>query len=730
MAEQQYDMAAGFQTLVKSNEAIASEITALRQTLTASIDMAARFAEPGSGASHGHAATNAPNTGQASPTAGQTTSTGGGPVTFETVRQGAMGLAMGAAFRAAGIPQPTTGTFGPGGRFGGAPAGGAGGQGGNAGGPAGGGGGHGGGGPAPAAGGPAGGGAPPMPPSGGGGGGGGGARPAGGAFGEAALKYIPGVSMVAGGIASMREQADKDNYYRNVEGGTHGNAVGERLREEGYTFGSSMVFDSGEARQAYKGVTRIGYTNRSDQRDGTSRSEALNYVYEGKKSRGQSVDEGLMQLEVASRSLSTSLGTLNTSMENVTESAGKAGVNTEMARKQMLTFMNAGIARGQGAGASGFAEAIVSNNVSYGRDYAARANSGAMYSPEMQYRASSMSGMTQGALANQTRNDPAGALGVYQKVIDQSTNQAGVTPEMKSWIKTKVDAVGGADGLKNQPMLAEQIANDFLDNFGATMDQNAFANVMSNLSGTDFGGDPLLAAKFLVQQTGGNNIAAEAKKNQMQVGLTDSKGKMADGTKNAGVSSSLDKFDELTHTARSDSYIGRSYQSDAAKSYKGGAEKSGKRDPVIEALLQNEDVEGVRGNKTKVEVQAKSGPRVMSLEDAIKEFPNQVAAGKVRIVDGDAKGKDISDLTGGKVDATRDWRSEVGKDTKTGQSTKDFEAEQAKKDKGSGQGSVTRIELTPGAQKLVRIMDTGSGAGAAAAGEPPAFDLSGSPVGR
>ena len=48
-----------------------------------------------------------------------------------------------------------------------------------------------------------------------------------------------------------------------------------------------------------------------------------------------------------------------------------AGVNTEMARRQMLQNMSMGIAKGQGGGAVGFAQAITSTNVSYGRDYAA-----------------------------------------------------------------------------------------------------------------------------------------------------------------------------------------------------------------------------------------------------------------------------------------------------------------------------------------------------------------------
>lgn len=515
--------------------------------------------------------------------------------------------------------------------------------------------------------------------------------------------------MIASGLDEWRSQLDKDNFYRNVEGGSRPNAWGERLREEGYVFGSQMVFGSEEARTAFKGVTRLGYTNRSDQRLGTSREEALNHLYEGKKSRGQSVEEGLRQLQVGSRSLSTDLGELNGALERVSEAAGKAGVNTEMARKQFENLWSAGIARGQGAGAIGIASAITETNVSYGRDYAATVNSAQMYSSNFEYRAASMTGQRAMSLRNKQRTNPVAAMQAFQRNIDMGIESSGqITPAMKDWIKSQVEAVGGPDVLRNQPELANVIASDFLLQFEREIsDPNAFANTIGQLTGQDFGGNIEMAARFLVEQIGGNTMARQAEKHQMEVGKTDLRGRNADGSKNAGVSTSLEKFSELTHSSRADSYVGRSYQSNAAKSYIKGAEKSGQRDAVIEAMLQHDDLEGVKGNKTHVEVQTKSGGRVMTLEEAIKEFPNQVAAGKVRFMDGDAAGKSVADLSGGKVDPTRDWKSEIRKDTKTGESTKDWEKDHKRADQGGGQTNV-RVELTPEAQKLVNAYVVGN----------------------
>lgn len=525
----------------------------------------------------------------------------------------------------------------------------------------------------------------------------------------------------------VRNEMDKDNVYRRIEGGTHGNAIGERLREEGYALGSSMIFSGEEARKAFQSVTAMGYTNRSDQNgQGTSRADALNYLYEGKKSRGQTVEEGISQLEVASKALSTSLGGLNDAMEAVSESAGKAGANTELARKQMLGYMNAGIQRGQGAGAVGFAQTISETNASYGRDYMSRVNSGGMYSRSMRYRAAALSGISAGALTNMERRDPTGAMGVYQKAANVGISGAGVTPAMQQWIKEKVAEAGGATTLRNNPDVADRIAQEFLD-ANPQIEPTAFPGVLGSLTGNDFGGDPVLAARWVVEQVGGNSMADTAKAHQMQVGKTDLSGKMMKGGgQNAGMDKSLDAFSKAT---TSGGFLGTAWgrdQSKATQDYMASARKSGQRDPIIEALLKNDALQGDSGDSTHVEVKTRSGRRVVTLAEAIKEFPNEVAAGQVTFVDGKAAGKDVASLTGGKVDLSRDYKSEASKDSKTGVAAKDW---YAKHDNPVSGGGV--IGLTPEASKLVTFLQSGGASAVAASnGTPPPVDNSGSPVYR
>lgn len=522
-----------------------------------------------------------------------------------------------------------------------------------------------------------------------------------------ALHKLPGVGFAMDAFSEYQSQINKNNYYRNIEGGGQGNAFRERASEEAYTYSSMRLFSNAEARQAFKGVTRTGYTDQSDKLAGAqTRSDALNFVYQGKSDRGQSVDEGLSQVSAASKSLEVNLGTLSKTLDDVSKSAGAAGVNTAMARQQMMGYMSQGIARGQGGGSTAFASALEQTNVGYGRDYAQNVSSSGIYSNSMEYRAAAATGQTAGALRNLERTNPSAAMQAFGVATTQALS-AVVTPAMQQYITQLITQYGGAAAIKAQPDYADQIAQQFLDRFGGSMDPNAFTNVIQQLSGQNFNGDITMAARWVVEQVAGNTAQATAQANQGQAGLTNLSGKsLTTGAQNAGVTGSLSSVvtdSRVTHR------FGTDEQSNAAKQYVGAAAKSGQRDPVIEALLKNSNLQGDAGNSQHVQVIAKGGNRIVSLADAIKYFPNEIAAGKVQFVDGSAKGKSVQDLAG-MVDSTRSYSAESTSATgsKIGVAASDF---------GKSVGTATQVlGLTPEASALVKILPQTSSAGA---GTPP-----------
>src|SRR5207244_9154137 len=102
--------------------------------------------------------------------------------------------------------------------------------------------------------------------------------------------------------------------------------------------------------------------------------------------------------------------------------------------------------------------------------------------------------------------------------------------------------------------------------------------------------------------------------------------------------------------------VGKS-DSGAMKAYKDAVSKSGQRNPVIEALLQN-----VKGNpdQEKVVVHTASGQRVMSLADAIRSHPAELSSGAVQFVGGSDKDRSVGDIVAqDKINTSADWSKEA-----------------------------------------------------------------------
>jgi hypothetical protein len=572
--------------------------------------------------------------------------------------------------------------------------------------------------------------------SGGSGEGGGGGAAGGGGGGNSIRTMLSG-AFPAGLLGTANKAVDewhsqsaKNDYYRNIEGGTVANAMGERGREEAYRWNTMGVFSEAEASQAFKGVTRIGYTDRTDARhNGKTRHEVLNYVSQGKQSRGQSVDEGLNQVSAASMSLGVSLKALNKGMEDVSESAGKAGTNTEMARKQMVDLMSLGITKGMGGGSVGIASAVASTTASGGKAYASQVDSSQMYSNQMMYRMASASGKTPMQISNLARNNPQQWAQIQGKMQAQGLSAAGVTPAMMSQIK---EMIGDTD-IPNNPDEAERIAGEFL-NQNPHLDPVAFPNIIKSLTGKDAGGNPLMAAQYLVEYVAGNTDAATATKQQGENGKTDLQGKSkTTGEKNSKVSTSLEKFGDLTTTSLSG--FGKRDQALAAQDYVKGARKSGTRNAVIEGLLQDDSLQGDKGDEAHVKVSTKEGLRIVSLQEAIKSYPNEVSSGKVTFVDGESRGKTVQDMAGGVDTSDETTAGAVGEASATAvkgaQTVSDYEKEHGKIPGTTGPapaaGQAVTISLSDDAKKWFQAQSSGGPVNdAAASGAPPAGSTNGS----
>jgi hypothetical protein len=558
---------------------------------------------------------------------------------------------------------------------------------------------------------------PAGPGAGGGGhGGGGGANPGGGGGGHGGGgggvmgwlgSHIPGAGIVKSIFGEVRNQRAKNEYYQNVEGGSNAAGFGERMHEEAYAMTTGGVLSGDEARTAFKGVTRLGYNGRvDDQFSGQGgRQDALNYIYHAKTSYGANVNESLKNLEVVSKNSTLSLTGLNKALKEISDTAGKAGVNAQMARAQYMALLQTGVQAGYGGGAIQTAQNIQMGKSSLGRSYEDIDLSGQM-SQQYTYMASSNLGMTYNQYTAMQSSNPLaaaqGRAGENLSLLSQIFSQDEV-----NWIKDKAQSLGG----KLDPNSALTIVPDFLrafpnHNINVIQQQLAAFGIVQ----TD---DPQKALAYAFNLIGGNNgDLASAQKGQQDTKVT--------STANAA---KLAKSEGKDSPFLNDKNIGSTlFSGGATKDYFNTVKSSGKRNPVIENLLQQVHDQ----NKAKVIVHTASGQRVMSLSDAIKQHPEELSSGSVEFVSGSEKGKTVSDLLGsGSVDTTADWQSEATKSSgKTGKSLGSWQKDHPNDSTfgsgtGTGANGTVVVDLTDAAKQLLKVSSATGIAGANGEGAPP-----------
>lgn len=542
-------------------------------------------------------------------------------------------------------------------------------------------------------------------------------------------KNIPGVGLIDKAFGEVKSQRNKNEYYQNVNGGSNFSGFAERMHEEAYVASTTGMFSDQEARQAFKGVTRLGYNGIVDDRFSRQggRQDALNFIYHGKTSYGASVAESLQELEVVSKNSTISLKQLQGALKDVSDTAGKAGVNAQMARKQFMNTVQTGIQAGYGAGAVSTAQNIQMGKTSLGRSYQDIDLTGQM-SQQYAYMASSQMGMTYNQyVAMQTTNPLAAAqarAGQNLSVLSQIFTQDEI-----NWVKQKAQSLGGT--------LDSDAALSIVPEFMTTFPNHNISVIQQQLAayGVVQTDDPQKAVAYAFTQIAGQNgdLANAQKTSKQNKPLStkqaakqgDRSGFIKDFSAKQNNGSSLgDKIwggvvEGLTLGIKDDIGVDKG-DSDAMKEYKRQVRSSGMRNPVLENLLTT-----VKDQKdTKVIVHTSKGERVVSLEDAIKNHPTELSSGAAKIVGGKNKGKTVSDLLGsGAVNTGASWTEEASRSKdKSGESLKSWQKDHPSNTaKGTGAGANGRvvIDLTDTARQLFKVSSATGIAGANGEGAPP-----------
>jgi hypothetical protein len=532
---------------------------------------------------------------------------------------------------------------------------------------------------------------------------------------------VAGAAVAAGTQlpAEIRSQRDKNAYYQSIEGGSNFDGFAERGHEEAYRWSTFGVLSSDEARKAFKGVTKLGYNSKVE--DGVGRQEALNFVYHGKTRRGQTVDESLQQLQVNSKNALGSLNDLNDALNQVSDSAGKAGVNSQLARAEFTQLMDQAVKNGFGSSSAQVASLEQQTKNSYGRSFQDQDVSQRL-SLNHAYMAASMSGMS----VSQYLTSGVTAKGAADSTLDKATVQAVLKPGVEAWIQEQISKSGGAGNISEA--VAQQIGEELIRKFYPN-DSPALAQVVANLSGiSSLSSDPVKAATWIVQQYNDKGAAATAGKmtatEKAAAKKTSAANKVVTGVgelqrtsqDDRGPNAGKSKLGEDLDREHSGGFLGfGGHNSDAYNAYQSWHKKNGgQEDPVVYHLLNK-----IKGdNKSKVAVSTKDGKKVVSLADAIKNHRNELASGKAVVVEGDQAGKTVAEILGKKnVDPLRDFSKEAKKKDTSGETYAKWEKEHTTKDK-KGREKL-EIGLTAEARRLLTVLDSTGVNGSSATATAP-----------
>lgn len=537
-------------------------------------------------------------------------------------------------------------------------------------------------------------------------------------------RVVPGLGLVDSAVGEVRAQRDKNEYYQNIEGGSNFGGFGERLHEEAYAFTTQGVFSSQEARQAFKGVTRLGFNGRvgSDYSQQGGRQQALNFIYHGKTAYGASVNESLQELEVASKNSTVNLKEFQQALKDISDTAGKAGVNAQMARSQLTSLMQSAMNAGYGAGSVQTASNIQMGQTSLGRSFQNIDLSGQM-SQRYTYMAASNAGMTYNQYVAMQSTNPLAASQARAGQNLQILSQIFSGDEV-NWVKQQAQAMGGKldpnSAISIVPAFERQFPNHNVSVITQQLQQ--FGIVSSS--------DPTEALAYAFNLIAGNNgDLANAQKTQSNTKPMSASA--ADKAAKNGSNSLLMKNFSVTPTpnrinskAAFDSPSVQQGTSDAGAmtAYKNTVSKTNQRNPVIEGLLQK-----VKDpDKEKVVVHTASGERVVSLADAITNHSAELSGGSVQFVSGDNKNRSVADIVGqNNINAGSNWATEASKSKdKSGQTLSAWQkANPSSTPYGNGTGTGANgrviVDLSDGAKQLLKIASTSGIAGANGEGAPP-----------
>jgi hypothetical protein len=535
-----------------------------------------------------------------------------------------------------------------------------------------------------------------------------------------AVRSIPGVGTaidaVNWGANQYLTQREAGRMYQNVEGGSNLGAQTERLHALAYQASMFGRMPSGAASQAFGAVTQMGYNQAASDEGGEqqNRQSALNFIYGNYTKTGMSVNESTQVLGAASQNPVVNLDQLSSALNDLSKAAGEAGTNAETARQQFTSYFSTVLGQGAGNGATGVAQGVAGMQAAGGKQMSS-ANFSGLLSSQNQYLLAGQSGLSVPQLQQIQRTDPA----KYNQLLSgqglsEITSSGLMTKTEQQGMQQMIQQAGGTSALKANPDLYSSIVSQFLNKYqtSGNINENVWAGYVNSMTGSNMTNTQ--AMQYIVQQMAGVNEASSNSSIANNTGASVSAknlGNAPTGKGGLATASQPGLWGQIIGDQSKSWQQVLQGDNSAAAPYLAAEKQSGQRSPVLESLLQN------TSSSDQVAVQTSTGQRVMSMQDAMKYYPNEMAAGSVEFYNSAGKAiGNTSDLTGGLVNAGASTAGEVKQ--KAGSTLGTSMSAFQKAHPGSSGTIGGTFSLTTEAAQLLKLLPSTSDQAAATATVP------------
>lgn len=533
------------------------------------------------------------------------------------------------------------------------------------------------------------------------------------ALGAAGIAYT--VADQVRGFAEGQREANLE--WQRTMGG--GNAAGfeERARSQLFELGQSWFggMGAGRAQALYQGAAEIAGPGRRD-----VQGRIMDFGAEMYRKLGVDIKESLDLVSTASDAGIEHFDSLADALENVTKAAREAGINTQKMREQFTENFRAVTSMVGSETTAPALAAAMTNAVSAMGPGFEDVRVGGMLTNEMQMR----------RLSRQM-----GYANVGQMMAAAGTNEGAVA------VTRAADTMARQDAGRALRPAGQQIISQFVQQHGGNLkvirpddwrrvgeqimqtgqfDPFMAMRIASQMTGTQIE-DPAEAAAVLAQQWAGATSLERGTKDAIRQSqsrkvdirsdnaFTPTKSAMALGEELGLKDTEARNIVTDAQTGHADRRRTGGGSGTSKQAYLQGVLKTGQRDPIVERMLTNMDKDW------KIQVRTNHGDRVVSGEEAVRHFRDQIQSGDARIVEGEGEGSTIADYF--KMTPDKDTKvTSVGKHSaKRGESVKEFEKG---REKGGGGGKVT-IEPSPELRRWLRFNVSGNVDAAGYQGVPP-----------